>query len=95
LRAVAVTALALPARAANRRKNAPRAVSLRPIVTAANRKRAAARLDDRLVRDDSALPPDILLLCAKQNHAQFEALFSGLDWRKVKALAVCPPTAAE
>jgi len=29
------------------------------------------------------------------NHAQFEALFSGLDWRKVKALAVRPPTAAE
>ena len=29
------------------------------------------------------------------NHAQFEALFSRLDWRKVKALAVRPPTAAE
>lgn len=29
------------------------------------------------------------------NHAQFEALFSGLDWLKVKALAVRPPTAAE
>ena len=29
------------------------------------------------------------------NHAQFEALFSGLDWRKVKALAARPPTAAE
>lgn len=29
------------------------------------------------------------------NHAQFEALFSGLDWRKVKALAVRPPSAAE
>ncbi|WP_150526435.1 IS66 family insertion sequence element accessory protein TnpB [Roseibium sediminis] len=29
------------------------------------------------------------------NHAQFEALFSGLDWRKVKALEARPPAAAE
>ena len=29
------------------------------------------------------------------NHAQFEALFSGLDWRKVKALESRPPSAAE
>lgn len=29
------------------------------------------------------------------NHAQFEALFSGLDWRKVKALETRPPAAAE
>lgn len=29
------------------------------------------------------------------NHAQFEALFAGLDWRKVKALGTCPPAAAE
>jgi transposase len=29
------------------------------------------------------------------NHAQFEALFPGLDWREVKALAARPPTAAE
>ena len=29
------------------------------------------------------------------NHAQFEALFDGLDWRKVKALEARPPTAAE
>lgn len=29
------------------------------------------------------------------NHAQFEALFAGLDWRKVKALAVRPPPATE
>jgi transposase len=29
------------------------------------------------------------------NHAQFEALFSGLDWRKVKALEVWRPAAAE
>lgn len=29
------------------------------------------------------------------NHAQFEALFSGLDWRKVKALAPRAPIAAE
>ena len=29
------------------------------------------------------------------NHAQFEALFSGLDWRRVKALETRPPAAAE
>jgi transposase len=29
------------------------------------------------------------------NHAQFEALFSGLDWRKVVPLDVKPPHAAE
>ena len=29
------------------------------------------------------------------NHAQFEALFAGLDWRKVKALDTRPPAAAE
>ena len=29
------------------------------------------------------------------NHTQLEALFSGLDWRKVKALAARPPTAAD
>jgi transposase len=29
------------------------------------------------------------------NHTQFEALFAGLDWRKVKALETRPPVAAE
>ncbi len=29
------------------------------------------------------------------NHAQFEALFSGLDWRKVKALEARSPAASE
>ncbi len=29
------------------------------------------------------------------NHAQFEALFAGLDWRKDKALKARPPAAAE
>jgi len=29
------------------------------------------------------------------NHAQFEALFAGLDWRKEKALETSPPAAAE
>ncbi len=29
------------------------------------------------------------------NHAQFEALFAGLDWRKVKALEGRPPMTAE
>lgn len=29
------------------------------------------------------------------NHARSEALFAGLDWRKVKALVARPPSAAE
>lgn len=29
------------------------------------------------------------------NHAQFEALFSGLDWRRIKALEMRPPAMAE
>ena len=29
------------------------------------------------------------------NRAQFEALFAGLDWRKVKSLEVRQPAAAE
>jgi len=29
------------------------------------------------------------------NHAQFEPLFAGLDWRKVYALEVRPPAAVE
>lgn len=29
------------------------------------------------------------------NHAQFEALFAGLNWRKVKALEGRPPAAAK
>jgi len=31
----------------------------------------------------------------KLNHAQFEALFAGLDWRKVQAISTRVPTAAE
>lgn len=31
----------------------------------------------------------------KLSHAQFEALFAGLDWRKVQAVAARPPSAAE
>ena len=45
----------------------PSAVSLRPTVVAASRNNAAARLADRRVRDDSTLPPDILLLGARQS----------------------------
>ncbi len=29
------------------------------------------------------------------NHAQFEALFSGIDWGRVKAQEARPPAAAE
>jgi hypothetical protein len=47
--------------------NAPIAVSLRPIVVAASRNSAAARLDDRRVREDSTLPPEILLPGARQS----------------------------
>jgi hypothetical protein len=43
-------------------------VSLRPIVTAANRNKAAAGLEDRFVRDDNILPPVILLPGARQSH---------------------------
>lgn len=68
LRAVAVTAFCLPIRAEWRRQNAPRAVSLRPIVTAARRRSAVARLEDRRVREDSSLPPDILLPGLRQSH---------------------------
>lgn len=48
----------------------------------------------RLEESGFAWPPirDGLMVL---NHAQFEALFAGLDWRKVKALAARPPTAAE
>jgi transposase len=31
----------------------------------------------------------------KLNHAQFEALFAGLDWRKIRAINTRAPTAAE
>ena len=65
MRAVAVTALALPMRAESRLKKAPSAVSVRPMVTAASRRSAEARLPQRRVRDERILPPEILLLGAK------------------------------
>ena len=40
---------------------------LRPMVVAANRNRAAARLGERSVFDDRSLPPEILLPGAKQS----------------------------
>lgn len=45
----------------------PEAVSVRPRVMAASRSKAAARLEDRRVRDDSSLPPEILLPGARQS----------------------------
>ena len=39
----------------------------------------------------SALRDGVLRL----DRAQFEALFAGLDWRKVKALEIRPPAVAE
>src|ERR1700712_4631662 len=38
------------------------------MVVAARRNKAAARLDDRRVFDESSLPPDILLPGARHNH---------------------------
>ena len=43
-------------------------MSVRPIVTAASLRSAAARLPERRVRDESTLPPEILLLGARQRH---------------------------
>ena len=42
-------------------------MSLRPTVVAANRNSAAARLEDLRVREDSTLPPEILLPGARQS----------------------------
>jgi hypothetical protein len=39
---------------------------VRPTATAASRSKAAARLPDRLVREDKTLPPEILLLGERQ-----------------------------
>lgn len=60
LSAVAVTTLACPARAAIRRKKAPSAVLVLPIVTAAIRSRAVTRIEKRRVRVLRTLPPEIL-----------------------------------
>ncbi len=67
MRAVAVTAFALPIRAASRRKNAPSAVLVLPTETAARRSKTAARFADRRVRELSTLPPEILLPGASVN----------------------------
>ena len=48
----------------------------------------------RLEEHKFAWPP-IRAGAMKLSHAQFEALFSGLDWRKVYAAATRPPQAAE
>ncbi|MYF86467.1 MAG: transposase [Rhodospirillaceae bacterium] len=51
-------------------------------------------LDRVTVRLDAATPAvrdGIMHL----DHAQFEALFAGLDWRRVRALSVRPPAEAE
>src|ERR1700682_5957571 len=65
LRAVAVTALALPLRNATRRYNAPRAVWVRPRFMAASRRMAATRLADGWVRLLRRRPPDTLLWGAR------------------------------
>ena len=59
-RAIAVTALALPTRAARRLKKAPSAVGDLPTPTAAIRNSTVARFAERRVRELSTLPPEIL-----------------------------------
>lgn len=51
---------------------------------------AYKRLEDRTFTGP-AIKDGVMAL----NHAQFEALFAGLDWRRVKALDVRPPAAEE
>src|SRR5580704_16670617 len=60
-------AFALPIRADRRRKNAPKAVSVRPTVTAASRNSDAARLLLRRVAEDRIFPPEILLRGANES----------------------------
>jgi hypothetical protein len=60
--------LALPTRAARRRKKAPRAVDDLRTPTDAIRSSAVARFADRRVRELSTLPPDILLPGASVSH---------------------------
>ena len=67
MRAVAVMAFALPIRADRRRKNAPKAVSVRPTATAASRNSDAARLLLRRVAEDRIFPPEILLRGANES----------------------------
>jgi len=47
------------------------------------------------LEDTSFTWPAVRVGLMTLNHAQFEALFSGLDWRKVKALEARTPAAAE
>ena len=68
LRAVAVTALAWPTRAAHRREKAPRAVGVRPTFTADTRKNCAARFAERRVLLLNPWPPDLLLPGAHGRH---------------------------
>ena len=68
LRAVAVIALALPARAARRRQNAPSAVWVRLTLIATVRNSAAARLADGCVRELRRRPPEILFRGARVSH---------------------------
>ncbi len=50
------------------RNQYPKTPPVHPTVTAARRSRAAARLLERRVRAESTLPPEILLLGARQSH---------------------------
>lgn len=47
------------------------------------------------LEDNSFVWPAISNGILSVNHAQFEALFAGLDWRKVKAITTRPPAASE
>jgi len=61
--------LGTPNRNENLRSNALGTVSRRPIETAAKRKDAKAWLEDRRVREDSSLPPEISLPSAGQRQS--------------------------
>jgi hypothetical protein len=58
------------------------------MATAANRKSDAVRLPDRLFRDDKTLPPDILLLGARQSQ-EVKCFALGLpkDHRRIRTQA--------
>lgn len=71
LRVVALAACCSRMRPASRRSNVPSAVLLRPIILAANRNSAAARLEDRRIRDESLFPArDLVAGCAAEPRCQ-------------------------
>jgi len=56
---------------------------------------AGQRMAYKRLEDTTFIWPAIKDGMMGLNHAQFEALFAGLDWRRVKALETRPPAAVE